>query len=208
MVQEGSQIKPDELRGILIRIRNVGIGYYDPSLLDYPVNHGPRSRWVTGEIFIDQGLENTLNVDRDSFNLFDPEYRTLQRVIHLTLKDIFSEIYVNIDKRSTAKRLQRERQRDDALQKTVDDADDRSIVIAENQRLGSFHEPFSESQQTRRSVAIEIAPIARVQTRTKKTSAQLARSLLAIFELATLEGSREEQRTKFTKLLFDLLKKW
>jgi hypothetical protein len=43
-VQEGLQLKPDELRGILIRIKNVGIGYYDQSMLDYRFNEGlPRS---------------------------------------------------------------------------------------------------------------------------------------------------------------------
>ena len=81
-VQEGLQLKPDELRGILIRIKNVAIGYYDPSLLDYRINQGPRSRWITGEILVDEGLENALNIDRDSFNRFHPEFRAIQKYLH------------------------------------------------------------------------------------------------------------------------------
>src|SRR5258708_7366874 len=57
-VQEGLQLKPDELRGILIRIKNVGIGYYDQSMLDFRSNEGPRSRWITGEIYVHEGLED------------------------------------------------------------------------------------------------------------------------------------------------------
>ena len=44
----------------------MGIGYYDQSMLDYRSNEGPRSRWVTGEIYVHEGLEDALNVDRDS----------------------------------------------------------------------------------------------------------------------------------------------
>ena len=79
VVQEGRQLQPDELRGIMIRIKNVGIGYYDPSLLDYRFNQGPRSRWLTGEIFVDEGLEDALNIDRDSFNRFHPQFRAVQQ---------------------------------------------------------------------------------------------------------------------------------
>jgi hypothetical protein len=95
--REGQQIKPDELRGIMIRLKNVGIGYYDQTLLDYRVNQGPRNRWITGEVFMDEGLEDALNIDRDSFNRFHPEFRAVQADIHDTLKgEIFPKVYVEI----------------------------------------------------------------------------------------------------------------
>ncbi len=86
VVQEGAQLRPDELRGLLIRIKNVAIGYYDPSLLDYRINQGPRSRWLTGEIFVEEGLEDALNIDRDSFNRFHPEFRAIQEFVKSTNK--------------------------------------------------------------------------------------------------------------------------
>jgi hypothetical protein len=95
-VQEGVQLKPDELRGIMIRIKNVGIGYYDQTMLDYRFNQGPRSRWLTGEIYVDEGLEDALNIDRDSFNRFHPEFKEIQEHIHQILKDeIFPAVYKN-----------------------------------------------------------------------------------------------------------------
>src|SRR5262249_5599347 len=106
-VQEGQQLKPDELRGILIRIKDVGIGYYDPSFLDYPFNEGPRAKWVTGELFIRSGLEDALNVDRDSFNRFHPEFRAVQEYVHEILhKKVFPEVYRKLSKRSADRELE------------------------------------------------------------------------------------------------------
>ena len=60
----------------------MAVGYYDTSMLDYRINEGPRSRWLTGEIYVSEGLEDALNIDRDSFNKFHPQYRALQSYVH------------------------------------------------------------------------------------------------------------------------------
>lgn len=71
-------IIPPELRGILIRIRNVAIGYYDKSLLHYPLPMGPLANQVSGEIYVEEGLEAALNIDRNSFRETDLHYLALQ----------------------------------------------------------------------------------------------------------------------------------
>lgn len=75
------QIMPSELQGILIRIRNVGIGGYDKTLLDYPKNIGPMVRGMTGEIYVQKGLEEALNIDRNSFNETHPHFIKLREII-------------------------------------------------------------------------------------------------------------------------------
>ena len=62
------QIAPPELQGVLLRIRNVGIKGYESDMLDYPRNLGPMRDGMTGEIYVDTGLEEALNIDRNSFN--------------------------------------------------------------------------------------------------------------------------------------------
>ena len=62
------QISPPELQGILIRIRNVGISGYESDMLKYPRNLGPMLGGMTGEVFVESGLEEALNIDRNSFN--------------------------------------------------------------------------------------------------------------------------------------------
>ena len=62
------QISPPELQGILIRIRNVGISGYQRDMLKYPRNLGPMLSGMSGEVYVESGLEEALNIDRNSFN--------------------------------------------------------------------------------------------------------------------------------------------
>lgn len=74
------QVVPSALRGIQIYIRNVGIGLYDPTLLGYGlVNPTSRAGQISGEIYVDEGLERALDVNRNSFRETDPHYFHLQQ---------------------------------------------------------------------------------------------------------------------------------
>ena len=55
-MQDGQAIEPFELRGVLLRIRNVAIGSYDPTFLKSPKIEGPRFNWLSGEIFVRKAL--------------------------------------------------------------------------------------------------------------------------------------------------------
>jgi len=81
---------PREINGLLIRIKNVGIGLHDSSFLGYDKIESPRDKWISGEVFIEDGLESALNIDRDSFNENDEHFYVLRREIHKKLKeDVF-----------------------------------------------------------------------------------------------------------------------
>ena len=132
-VQEGSQLHPDELRGLLVRIKNVAIGYYDPSMLDYRYNEGPRSRWLTGEIFVSEGLEDALNIDRDSFNRFHPQFRAIQEYVHKVLHDqVFPAVYRQIDVRSTARATTRRIARRSHLSKVLSSASSLPVKVKQS----------------------------------------------------------------------------
>jgi hypothetical protein len=98
-------IKPLELNGVQIRLRGVGIGGYDNTFLRY---YGQtvtiRNRWVSGEIFVDVGLESALNIDRDSFNEHDEHFKKLQWFLHEKLKAVFDEINAIARKHSEKRR--------------------------------------------------------------------------------------------------------
>lgn len=93
--QVPSFIKPIELNGVQVRLRGVGIGGYDSTFLKY-YRYIPtiRNRWVSGEIFVDEGLEEALNIDRDSFNEHDEHFKKLQSFLHDKLETVFNEINV------------------------------------------------------------------------------------------------------------------
>ena len=98
-------LHPDDIRGVLIRLRHVGIGEYDKSFLGYRYAEGPRFAWLTGELFVDEGLEDALTVGRDGFDAGHPQYLALRTWLHLELRRrVFPTLYKSI----TTRRLMRE----------------------------------------------------------------------------------------------------
>jgi len=205
VVQEGLQLRPDELRGIMIRIKDVGIGYYDPSMLDYRYNEGPRSRWITGEIFVEKGLEDALNIDRDSFNKFHPQYRYIQQVVHKLLhEDLFKEVYKKIDVRSRKRARERSVKRRDGLESVLGVYEDADVTVSYS---GAEDEDF-EVQVSRDSEDVEVIAPDPDQMPTKKAYRELASAVMVIFELSSKEKTLGARRAKFAEMLLALLKVW
>lgn len=214
VVQEGTQLRPDELRGVLIRIKNVAIGYYDPSMLDYRINEGPRSRWLTGEIFVDQGLEDALNIDRDSFNKFHPEFRAIQEYVHKALQEVvFPKVYKQIEVRSKAKYEKKKEERTDKLRELISSAVEKPVVIYNDSQEISIDVmphfdviPHISVTEKEENVEIQLPAIETVKT--KKVNRDLATAILTVYEIATLEKTIDRQREVFTKMILELLAGW
>ena len=80
------QVIPSTLRGIQIYIRNVGIGLYDSGLMNFStVNPTSRAGQMSAEIYVEEGLERALNVDRNSFRETDAHYLALQQKLWTVL---------------------------------------------------------------------------------------------------------------------------
>lgn len=177
-------------------------------MLDYRFNEGPRSRWVTGELFVEKGLEDALNIDRDSFNRFHPEYRALQQFVHEKLRtEVFPRVYKQIDVRSDRKAKQKARQHQQTLKSVVsestgspvsfrythDDTDEDSVPLASIEKHKNKMEIVLPSPETLKA---------------KKKNRTLYGAVLSIFEVAIQEKTHQRQREKFAELLQKLLAKW
>lgn len=91
--------KPSPLHGIQIYICNVGIGLYDETLLNYSkIERNSHTGQISGEIYIEEGLEQALNVDRRHFRETDLHYITLQQHIWKEIEVILQKS-VEADKR-------------------------------------------------------------------------------------------------------------
>jgi hypothetical protein len=82
------RIHPEEFKGVHIRTRNVGIGRYDKSWLGYPFDEGIKFGQVTGEIYVEDGLEPALNIDRDSFRETDVHFQAMRAHVWELLRTI------------------------------------------------------------------------------------------------------------------------
>jgi hypothetical protein len=113
-------IRPWELNGIQIRLRGVGIGGYENTFLKYYKEiETIRSRWVSGEIYVDDGLESALNIDRDSFNEHDEHFKKLQQYIHTELGVFFNRIETKARKRRDEKRKVKKIEKEESIDNII-----------------------------------------------------------------------------------------
>lgn len=88
--QQGA-IKPVDVNGVLIRVRNAAVGSYDRSYLDFPSTIGPIFQdWISGEVWADDRLEAAMNIDRKTLRTTHPAYIELQKVVHQELRVVLA----------------------------------------------------------------------------------------------------------------------
>jgi len=112
-------IVPEELKGIHIRIRDVGIGGYDKSWLGYPFDEGLKFGQVTGEVFVEEGLESALNIDRDSFRETDVHFQALRAYIWDELR---KNVFPDFKARQNAFRTARKNEQKNVANQVFEDA--------------------------------------------------------------------------------------
>jgi hypothetical protein len=111
-VQHGA-LRPQDLNGLLIRIRHAAVGGYDSSFMGFPSSEGTVfQKWVSAEIWADDRLEDALNIDRKTLRIAHPAYVELQEAVHEHLskvvKDARSKLYdkgSKVRKKAKAKTL-------------------------------------------------------------------------------------------------------
>ncbi|SFY43721.1 hypothetical protein SAMN04244548_04770 [Paracoccus pantotrophus] len=102
-----SKISPKDTQGVLIRVREASGTLFDQRFLDYQVSEQNRLRQITAEIFVLQGLDGAINIDRESFNYSHPHYIYIQKWLHRALR-----LLVNRLKLVASEDLERERKED------------------------------------------------------------------------------------------------
>lgn len=85
-------VRPQELNGLLIRIRRAAVAAYDGSWMGFSPTEGPLFQdWISAEIYADDRLEDALNIDRRTLRVTHPAYVELQGAVHRELTSVLSE---------------------------------------------------------------------------------------------------------------------
>jgi len=106
-------IYPKTDTGVLIRIRNVKIGGIDSEYLKYSfVSNMVFRHWNFGEIYVDEGLEEAMNIDRNSFRLTHAHYRAIKKFVHKYLDDVVFPYCLNGFYWAKRKRKEKEREKE------------------------------------------------------------------------------------------------
>jgi hypothetical protein len=82
------KVAPTEHQGSLIRIHGSSGTLFDPTFMRYQVSEQTRLRQITCEIFVSEGLDSALNIDRESFNNAHPHSVYITRWLHSALRQL------------------------------------------------------------------------------------------------------------------------
>jgi hypothetical protein len=85
------KVAPAEHQGVLVRVHGASGTLFDRAFFDYRVAEITRLKQVTCEVFIEEGLEPALNIDRESFNSAHPHTVVLARWFHNALRQFATE---------------------------------------------------------------------------------------------------------------------
>ena len=198
-LQNSRAVEPMELRGLLVRIRNIAIGTYDPTLFKYPRVPAPRFNWLSGEIYVEGGLEFALNIDRDSFNEIHPHFVKLKEIIHNLLRDkIFPEADRDQRERSQGMREDKENKKQASLKSLI------RQELGDNYVLTSTdEEPFPLTIDTGESVIFENNQSEFLPK--SKSKRELIQRIAYAFEIS-MEAPEDKRREKFYQLLSEFVK--
>ena len=146
-------LRPRNLNGLLIRIRNAAVGGYDDSFIAFPGYQSALFQdWTSGEFWADDRLEDALNIDRRTLRTTHPAYVELREEIHTQLRiflaDVRRELY--------GRRSQRRKSQQAAASITVldDFAEDLVPIIgseAANRISNAWHQPPTPSPRRSKS---------------------------------------------------------
>lgn len=82
------KIAPTEHQGALIRIHGSSGTLFDSTFMRYQVSEQTRLRQITCEIFVSEGLDSALNIDRESFNNAHPHSVYITKWLHAALRQL------------------------------------------------------------------------------------------------------------------------
>ena len=191
-------VRPLELNGVQIRLRGVGIGGYDSTFLKYYEEiETIRTRWVSGEIFIDNGLEIALNIDRDSFNEHDEHYKRLQSELHCKIADVFSKMEALASKQRAQKRVDKERELVTRLEEIVTERTDSKFKLRER-ALGK-RAPIVEVDDIKGEVILNTA----AKPLRKKKANTIIRHVSAAYHISRNMAKTEDEQWD---IFYDLVK--
>jgi hypothetical protein len=191
-IQHGLLV-PRELNGVAIRIRNIPIAErfgYDPTFMRYP-NYMDQlfQNWISGEIYVTEGLEDAMNIDRKSFRVTHPHYLALQDWLHKYLRqNVFKvalEIYEDGKELKTMVETKKDAEEKKKIFKTASVTYSR-VPSKSSRRTASPNFPIKITQRNKGSTVIEVDES--LVKKFKKKDWEVLENVFLIFELAMRES--------------------
>jgi len=101
------RIVPKQHQGVILRVGNASGALFDADFMGYETSELTRKSQVTAEIFVSEGLDDAINLDRESFNYAHPHFQFLTKWLHSAFRQ-FSNRHKELGKQLRTSRLRHE----------------------------------------------------------------------------------------------------
>ncbi|PXV57112.1 Histidine kinase-, DNA gyrase B-, and HSP90-like ATPase [Dyella jiangningensis] len=116
------KIVPKDHNGVLVRLKGASGTLFDPTFMGYQVSEQTRLKQLTAEIFVHEGLEGALNIDRESFNYASIHYQFISRWLHGAIRQFANRQKLISGKLLSEKKEKIGQQLDEKLQRAAESA--------------------------------------------------------------------------------------
>lgn len=82
------RVVPKQHQGVILRVGNASGALFDKTFMGYQVSEQTRTRQIIAEVFVTEGLDGAINIDRESFNYAHPHYQYLVKWLHSALRQL------------------------------------------------------------------------------------------------------------------------
>jgi len=202
LFNQRKSILPTQFRGIVIRIKHVAIGGFFPDFLDYPYSEKLYLPWTSGEIEVEEGLEDAMNINRNTFDITHPHYRELRIYLHALLH---TKVFVKARERYDRRKEERKKLEEEEREQRMKDLTLR--------RFGHLFRVFySEELDPQNAIDIQVNNrkliIYRHHAifRRNKQRRGMVEEILLLFETAFRLGSRDAR--KLRQIFYEELERW
>ncbi|WP_426143814.1 ATP-binding protein [Pseudomonas sp. DWP3-1-2] len=96
------KVIPRDHNGVLVRVHNSSGTLFDETFMKHQVAEHTIKSQLTVEIFVNNGLDSALNIDRESFNISHPHYQIMMKWLHQAIRQVVNK-YKSIKKEEVEK---------------------------------------------------------------------------------------------------------
>ena len=204
------KIAPVDHAGALVRVHGASGTLFDPSFLRYQVAEPTRLRQISCEIFVTEGLDSAINIDRESFNFAHAHIVRLTSWLHNALtRSITQQKQVASFVRQRAKDEGEEAERSvldsivaEAWRKITGDDDDIPPILFERRRTAEGSAGSYVFDRNR--VLGDLAYRSSQQSRRIERQVTAIAQILDAYEM--FEGLEPNQRENLMRLIVNILK--
>lgn len=198
---------PREVNGLSVRIRAIPIAPrygYDTTFMQFPTYLQQLfMNWISGEVYVEKGLEDAMNIDRASFRLTHPHYLALQDYIHKHIHSkVLPLVYTLYDQGKDIREKQKEKSKKQERKKILHSSKYELVTTNEDKK-----EISDEPVQIKKSAGKTVVEIDKSYIkRFKKKDWEYLEDIFLIFETAFKESHGNTSKLK--KLFYQKINEW